>query len=37
LGLAGGARQYFGMNAGRLLFTQIHRRFGTASPRHHPG
>jgi long-chain acyl-CoA synthetase len=28
MGLAGGARQYFGMNAGRLLFTQIHRRFG---------
>ncbi len=28
LGFAGGARQNFGINAGRLLFTQIHRRFG---------
>ncbi|MFQ5802274.1 MAG: AMP-binding protein [Candidatus Methylomirabilales bacterium] len=26
--LGGAARQYFGINAGRLLFTQIHRRFG---------
>ncbi|MEA3509365.1 MAG: AMP-binding protein, partial [candidate division NC10 bacterium] len=28
LGFAGAARQYFGINPGRLLFTQIHRRFG---------
>lgn len=28
LGLAGTTRQYFDVNAGRLLFAQIHRRFG---------
>ncbi|MFQ5988948.1 MAG: AMP-binding protein [Candidatus Methylomirabilales bacterium] len=28
LGLSGAARQYLGMNAGRLFFSQIHRRFG---------
>ncbi len=29
LGISGAARQYFGMNAGRLFFSQIHRRFGS--------